>query len=127
MSSREKARLHVAKAEEFWIAARMVWEQGHVNATCSLAITSGINSKDAICLLTVGKSDRSDDHRTAVDELRRSGLTGAALAPTFGRLLAKKSTSQYASASLTRRDAEEALSRAERLMEAAREALHSRA
>lgn len=126
MSPREQARLHVAKAEEYWVAARTVWAEGHVNATCSLAVTSGINSKDAICLLTVGRTGKSDDHRTAVDELRKSGPQGAALAPTLGRLLSKKSISQYASASLTRRDAEEALSRAERLLKSAHEALRSR-
>lgn len=126
MSSVDEARQHVQKAEEYLRSARLVLTEGFTNAACSLAITSGINSKDAICLGSLGLTSKSDDHGRAVDELRRSGATGASMAPTLSRLLAKKSKSQYASTSISLTDAQDAVRRAERLWDAARDVLRDK-
>lgn len=119
MSRRDQARAHLDKAAEYLDAARVVLDHGFHNATCSLAVTSGINAKDAICLLSVGHSDKSDQHDAAIAELRKSGPVGAALAPTLDRLLSKKAKSQYSSISMTPSDAEDATKRAARLFDAA--------
>lgn len=119
MMHRDRAHPHLQKAEEYLTATRLTAQSGLSNAACSLAITSGINSKDVICLLSVGYSDKSVNHDSAVAELRRSGPVGAAMAPTLDRLLSEKTKSQYSPASVTRTDADDAEKRAARLFEAA--------
>jgi uncharacterized protein (UPF0332 family) len=39
VTAREAARAHLAKAEEYLEAARVVLEHEHYNAACSLAVT----------------------------------------------------------------------------------------
>lgn len=125
MTASNQAQLHVDKAREFLLAARIVLEHGHANAACSLAVTSGINAKDAICLISTGQSHKSDDHGRAVEELRRSGRVGHALAPTLSRLLSQKSKSQYASLTVSRSDADDAIRRATRLLTDAAECVRA--
>jgi hypothetical protein len=127
MTARLEAELHLAKSREFLEAARIVLEHGLVNAACSLAIISGINSKDVVCVISTGASLKSDDHRRAVEELRRSGRVGGSMAPTLSRLLAQKSRSQYASRAINHTDAEDALRRAARLHASADDCLRTRA
>jgi hypothetical protein len=55
----------------------------------------------------------------AVEELRTSGPTGAALASTLSRLLNVKSKSQYQTSSMAQSDARLAVERAEKLFDAA--------
>jgi len=123
--ARDAARAHVTKAEEYLDAARIVLDHEYCNATCSLAVISGINAKDAICILSVGFTGKSDDHARAAAELRQSGAIGARLAPTLSRLLSVKAKSQYSAPSVTAADASDAVKRAERLITAARELLTS--
>src|SRR5699024_8440288 len=67
--SRAKARSHLRVAKEYLEAARQVVEVERHSPAVSLAITSGINAKDAICLMRTGKTSKSDNHATAVREL----------------------------------------------------------
>lgn len=122
MTPKQDARRHLDKAEEYAAAARVVLDLGHVNAACSLAVTAGINAKDAVCLLTVGYTDKADDHTKAVNELRRSGTTGRAMAETLRRLLGSKTKSQYSSSSINAKDAHDAVTRTGRLVDVAKEA-----
>ena len=117
----DAARPHLEKAEEYLRAAELVSRAGYVNAACSLAVTSGINSKDVICLLSVGRTDKPDRHGSAIVELRRSGPTGSAMASTFERLLSQKTKSQYSAAWIRPADAADAVKRADRLFAAAQE------
>jgi len=55
---------------------------------------AGINAKDAICLVLVGKTSKADDNRQAVAELRKAGKIGADLAVTLDRLLKSKKPSE---------------------------------
>lgn len=125
MSTRSDARPHLDKAEEYLESARLVLAHGSYNAACSLAVTSGINSKDVICLLSVGHTNKSDNHDKAVEELRRSGPVGQGVAPTMGKLLSKKTKSQYLGPSVTVADADAAVKRAERLFGVAKELFNS--
>ena len=72
--SRGKARSHLRVAKEYLEAARQVVEVERHSPAVSLAITSGINAKDAICLMRTGKTSKSDNHATAVRE--RSAALG---------------------------------------------------
>lgn len=121
MGALEDAKAHLAKASEFLEAANLSFDLGLFNAAGSNAVSSGVNSKDAICLTLTGRTTKSGDHLDAAEELRRAGGTGAALAPTMKRLLGLKNKSQYQAASMTRSDANKAVDWATRLHDRARE------
>ncbi len=67
------------------------------------------------------------DHNKAVDDLKKSGPIGKDMASTLGKLLSKKTKSQYAASSVTSSDAQIAVKRAERLYDAARDVLNATA
>ncbi len=114
---------HLGKAEEFLEAAEANHDMGLFNAAASAAVTSGINSKDAMCLAAKGFTGKSDSHSDAVDELRQSGRTGAAIAPTFNRLLGVKARAQYQIRATTAKASGDAVAWAARMLEAARRAV----
>lgn len=107
------------KAQEFLSEAESALVNGNTNVATSNAVIAGINAKDAMCLVLVGRTSKADDHRRAVEELRSAGRHGAELAATLDRLLKPKTKSQYQSASITRRDAELAVKHASRLVDGA--------
>lgn len=125
MSRKEEARPHLNRAEEYLDAARLILKHHHNNAACSLAVTSGINSKDVVCILSVAYADKSDNHAKAAEDLKKSGPVGAKMAPTLRRLLGGKSKVQYSPTSVTATDAEQAVTRAGRLFDDAKELFSS--
>jgi hypothetical protein len=66
MTAFSYARIHHAKAGEFLEAAEANLGRKLYNAATSDAIISGINSKDVICLVLTGRTDKSDKHAAAV-------------------------------------------------------------
>lgn len=122
MSSRNTALAHLRKAREFVDAASSNAELGLHNAATSAAVTSGINSKDALCLVLTGRTAKSDAHSDAVKELRSAGPGMAPHAVTLGRLLKLKNRSQYDTRDVTKADARRAIEWAGRLLDAASEA-----
>ena len=108
MTRKDEARPHLAKAQEYLDAARLVLEYGHNNAACSLSVTAGINSKDVVCILSTGRTDKSDSHDKAVEDLSKSGPAGAHAAP-----------------SVTQSDAEQCVKQAGRLVDDAKELFNS--
>lgn len=92
MGALDDARAHVAKAQEFLAAAEFTLDLDLFNAAASSAVSSGINSKDAICLRLTGVSRKTDNHAQAVAELAQSGGVGTALTQTFSRLLSTPNT-----------------------------------
>lgn len=125
MAALDEARAHLAKAREFLDAARMSLDHGLFNAATANAVTSGINSKDAIALKLSGRTNKTDRHEDAVSELAHSGPAGKALGPTLSRLLKEKTKSQYQAASMTAPDAARAIEWATRLYEGAQRAITS--
>jgi len=121
MTRKDDARPHLDKAEEYLQAAMIVAQDHRYNAACSLAVTSAINAKDVICILSVGFTDKSDSHDKAVAELRKSGPIGAQIAPTFSKLLSRKTKAQYSAPSVGVSDALDAVKRAERVFAVAKE------
>jgi uncharacterized protein (UPF0332 family) len=120
------ARAHLEKAREFLEAARSNQHLGLHNAAASDAVVSGVNAKDAICLRLVGKTQKSEDHRQAVEELKHAGPAGAELASTLSRLLRLKTKAQYQTASVAASDAARAVEWAARMVEAAEQVVSSR-
>jgi uncharacterized protein (UPF0332 family) len=119
MTALSAARAHLAKAREFLEAAELEHGQQMHNAATSNAVLSAVNSKDAICLKLAGRTTKSDDHAAAALELAATGSQGRELAPTFRRLLARKTKAQYQTASVTAVDARRAIDQATRLYDAA--------
>lgn len=121
MSALDSAKAHLLKAREFLEAAEVNRELGFHNAATSNAVTSGVNSKDAICLKLTGRTGRGDSHDEARAELRAAGPSGRALEPMFTRLIRLKSKAQYQDASVAASEAVKAIEWATRLLDRALE------
>lgn len=120
MNPADGARAHLEKAQEFFEAARLAFEFGFMSAATASAVTSAINSKDAICLCLTGTSEKSSNHAAAVGELRAAGPEAAPLAPALSRLLASRSKSQYLADPVPQSEAKAALRNAGRMLEVAK-------
>ncbi|MGW5194103.1 hypothetical protein ACWEOO_32940 [Kribbella sp. NPDC004138] len=116
MPALDEARAHLAKAREFLEAADLTNDLELYNAAASNAVTSGINSKDAICLALTGRTKKSDNHAEAIAELKGSGPAGRDSSATLSRLLRLKSKPQYQAASVSAADAAKSIDWATRLL-----------
>ena len=123
MSALDDARAHLRKAKEFLEAAELNAELELFNAATSSAVTSGINSKDAICLALTGKTAKTENHADALKELVAAGPSMATHATSLGRLLKLRNKSQYQTSDVARSDALKALDWATKLLAAASGAL----
>lgn len=119
MGALDDAKAHLKKAKEFLDAAQMNLDAEMFNAATSNAVSSGVNSKDAICLKLTGSTTKAEDHKQAVPELKQAGAKGAELAPTLDRLIGLKNKAQYQTASVARADATKSIERATKLYDAA--------
>lgn len=119
MSALTDAKAHLAKAREFLEAAELNNDLNLYNAAASNAATSGINSKDAICLALTGRTGKTENHADAIAELKATGAVGRAQAATLDRLVRLKPKSQYQAAPISASDAMKAIGWATRLLEAA--------
>lgn len=125
MTPLNDARTHLRKAKEFLAAAGSNADLGLYNAAASSAVTSGINSKDAICLALTGTTAKTENHSDAVKELKSAGPSTAALATTLGRLLKLKNRSQYDAADITSAQALKSIEWAARLLDGATAAVNA--
>ena len=125
MGALDDARAHLAKAQEFLAAAELTLDLDLFNAATSSAVSSGINSKDAICLRLTGVSRKTDNHAQAVAELAQAGGVGAALTQTFSRLLRMTPAAQYQASSVTPADAGKAVQWAMRMLQVATDVVRS--
>lgn len=119
MSALKSARLHLLKAKQFLEAAERNSDDGLHDAATSNAVMSGINSKDAICLATTGRTSKSDNHTSAVTELKAASREAAAVAPAFQRLLALKSKAQYQERATPKSQAVAAVRQAQQMLDVA--------
>lgn len=125
MAALEDAKAHLRKAREFLDSAQLNLDVDLYSAATSAAVTSGINSKDAICLKLAGRTNKAEDHKQAVAELRKAGAAAAKLAPALARLIAVKKKAQYQADGMIRTDAIKAVERATTLYEGAVEIVSS--
>jgi uncharacterized protein (UPF0332 family) len=113
------AKGHLDKAREFLESARDDYDFERFNASVSSAVTSGINSKDAICLKMTSTTNKSENHNDAARELRMSGPDGATLEATFRRLLTLKPKSQYQATPVSATNARDAVNWAQKMYDVA--------
>ncbi|MFI2754433.1 HEPN domain-containing protein [Cellulomonas sp. P22] len=125
MSALTDARAHLAKAREFLDAADVELSGELYTAATSSSVLAGINAKDAICLRTVGHTNKADDHKAAVSELEASGPVGDNLSSTFRRLIALKTKAQYTAGPIGSTDAHKAYEWATRMVETASDTVAS--
>lgn len=119
MTALSDARAHLRKAREFLEAAELNLDFELYNAATSSAVTSGINTKDAVCLALTGTTIKSETHTDAIAELRAAGPDARPLASALGRLLKLKNKSQYQTVGVARSDAIKAVGWATALVEGA--------
>lgn len=70
-------------------------------ASGGCAVLAGIAAADAMCCQRLGRRSRDQDHRAAVDLLRRITPEGAVLAKDLDVVLSNKDTMQYGTALVT--------------------------
>ena len=112
-------RLFLERAEEFLSAAQTSLAQGHRHAAAANAVHAAIAAMDSVSVFHAGRRSTSDRHEDAVDLLSSLELPDADVRPRvrqFGRLLGLKTKAEYAEASVTVRDAEDAVRTAERIV-----------
>jgi hypothetical protein len=77
------------------------------------------DSKGAICLRLTGRTGKTDNHASALNELTAAGPQGAALESTFRRLLSLKTKSQNQGSSFSASDGRRSVEQATKMLEVA--------
>jgi uncharacterized protein (UPF0332 family) len=123
MTVLDDAKIHLMKAREYLEAADLAHDHELYNSAISNAVTSGINSKDAVCLKLVGSSGKAANHSNAVGELEAAGAmsrhasTTRRLAGLLEQLLLLKNRAQYEAFRFAHDDAELAINQAQELLD----------
>jgi len=120
----DQARVRFATAEAYLeVAAAVLNERPageYRNVAGGVAILAGIAASDAICGLRLGRLHRGDDHRGAVDLIRRATKDGPKLAAQLQRLLTLKDAAHYGMILISARNATDAMKWATFLVQRAR-------
>ncbi len=123
---RSHAVSHLAKAEQFLTAAEAAEGESLHDAAMLDAIHAAISASDAATIALARVRSTDPDHARAADLLDEvSSGPGAARAASrqLRQLLSRKSTVEYQSRRSNRADATDALKRARRLVDWAREVI----
>jgi hypothetical protein len=94
-----------------------------IKAAVSSAVLAGIAASDAACCKALGRTNRSQNHRDAVELLGQVAPRGAEAAKHLERLLGLKDESQYGFADLTGQKLQQAIRRAKALVAHAEEVM----
>jgi hypothetical protein len=94
-----------------------------IKAAVSCAVLAGIAASDAACCKAFGRTNRSQNHRDAVELLGQIAPGGPAAARHLERLLSLKDQSQYGFTELTEQKLQQAVRRAKALLAHAEEVM----
>jgi hypothetical protein len=94
-----------------------------IKAAVSSAVLAGIAASDAACCKALGRTNRSQTHRDAVELLGQIAPRGADAARQLERLLSLKDESQYGFIDLTGQKLQQAVRRAKALVTHAEDVL----
>jgi len=125
---RTAARSYLDKADEFLAAAKMALDSGKRDAVMLNAIHAAIAAADSVTVALLGVRSTDPDHLRAADLLEEVGGGGTEMkghARQLRQLLSKKNVTEYESRRATTKEADEAIRRAQRLVEWAREVVRS--
>jgi hypothetical protein len=87
-----------------------------IKAAVSSAVLAGIAASDATCCKALGRTNRAQNHRDAVELLGQVSPGGADAAKQLERLLSLKDESQYGFTDLTGQKLQQAVRRARALV-----------
>jgi hypothetical protein len=122
--SEARARLQVARL--YLELAQMTAEDDAAearNVAAGNAVLAGIAASDAVCCLSLGRRHRGQDHRGAVDLVRRIQPRGERLASDLSSVLSIKDSAHYGDQLVTSARLRTILRAAARLVDAARDAV----
>jgi hypothetical protein len=94
-----------------------------IKAAVSSAVLAAMAASDAACCKALGRANRSQNHRDAVELLGQVAPGGADAAKQLERLLSLKDESQYGFTNLTGQKLQQAIRRAKALVAHAEEVL----
>ena len=118
-----QAKQYFVKAEEFLASAKDDLTRGRKIAATSSAVHAGINAGDVVTAVRSGQRCAADAHSQAMELLRASGPDGVALAKDLGRLVALKPRAEYDPSDIALGTARQAVERAGRCVDIARQVL----
>jgi len=119
-TQRNEASLYLAKAEQLVEEARLALEGSRHDAAMLNSIHAGISSADAVSVALAGRRSTDPDHQRAADLLEEVGRQSESIAERVKQLralLGKKNRVEYESRRATAREAADAVTRAERIVE----------
>lgn len=125
-AARTESRLFLAKAQQFLEEAEAALEAGRNDAVMLNAIHAAIGASDAVTTALTGLRSADPDHQRAADLLEEVAGASSELKTRvrqLRQLLARKNIVEYESRRATAREARDALSRAERFVDWAAEAV----
>lgn len=123
---RGEARLYLSKAEQFLEEAHSALDGSRHDAGMLNAIHAGISAADAVAITLSGRRSADPDHQRAVDLLEEIASGSEAIkarAKQLRMLLAKKNVVEYEARRATEKEAAEAVERADRILEWARDVI----
>lgn len=125
-TSRAESRLYLAKAKEFLEEAKSALAESRDDAAMLNAVHAAISAADAATAALAGVRSADPDHHRSADLLEESvGATKGGKAPVqqLRRLIAAKNATKYSSRRATAAEAKEQVTRAERFVRWASDAV----
>jgi HEPN domain-containing protein len=121
---RSEAPLYIAKAVQFVEEASAAIESSRNDAAMLNAVHAAITAADAICVAIAGRRSADPDHQRAADLLQEIGGGSQGISGHVRQLrmlLAKKNVVEYESRQAKAKEASEAVQRAERFVDWAKQ------
>jgi len=125
-ASRTEASLYLGKAEQFAEESQRALDDSRHDAAMLTAIHAAISAADAVAVALAGRRSVDPDHQRAVDFLEEVGRGSEAIGARVTQLralLSRKNEVEYESRRATGREADDAVTRAARIVEWARETI----
>ena len=125
-ASRTEASLYLGKAEQFAEESQQALDDSRHDAAILNAIHAAISAADAVAVAFAGRRSVDPDHQRAVDfleEVGRGSESISARVKQLRALLSKKNEVEYESRRATAREAADAVARAARIVEWARDTI----
>ena len=121
---RAEASLYLAKAKQLVEEAQLALGGSRYDAAILNSIHAGISAADGVTVALAGRRSTNPDHQRAADLLEEVGRSSESISDRVKQLrtlLAKKNQVEYETRRTTAREAADAVSRAERMVQWAQE------
>lgn len=119
ITTRNKAPRFLAKAKQFCETATQQLQDGRFDSTVLCAVHAGISSADAVCVGVSGRRSADPNHMMAaalLEEVGKNATDYRTKANQLRSLINQKNRVEYEDKPASRKDAEDAADRCERLV-----------